>query len=54
MSNRWLLIAAGLVAALVSVSAADRRPIIETATIDGIIHPVSSDFMRSAIAKADA
>ena len=37
-----------------SVSAADRRPIIETATVDGIIHPVSSDFMRSAIAKADA
>ena len=54
MSKRWLLIAAGLIAALVSVSAADRRPIIETATIDGIIHPVSSDFMRSAIAKADA
>ena len=38
----------------VALSAADRRPIIETATVDGIIHPVSSEFMRSAIAKADA
>jgi membrane-bound serine protease (ClpP class) len=34
--------------------AADRAPIVETATVDGIIHPVSSEFMRSAIAKADA
>jgi membrane-bound serine protease (ClpP class) len=34
--------------------AADAAPIVETATVDGIIHPVSSEFMRSAIAKADA
>ena len=54
MRKRRLLIAVGLIAALVSVSAADRNPIIETATVDGIIHPVSSEFMRSAIAKADA
>lgn len=39
---------------LASAGAADRAPIIETATVDGIIHPVSSEFMRSAIAKADA
>ena len=37
-----------------SLSAADRAPIVETATVDGIIHPVSSEFMRSAIARADA
>jgi membrane-bound serine protease (ClpP class) len=44
-----------LIAVAVSrLAAADRRPIIETATIDGIIHPVSSEFMRSAIAKADS
>ena len=54
MRNKWLLMAPGLIAALVSVSAADRRPVIETATVDGIIHPVSSEFMKSAIAKADA
>jgi membrane-bound serine protease (ClpP class) len=54
MRTRQLLTAAGLIAALVSISAADRAPIIETATVDGIIHPVSSEFMRSAIAKADA
>jgi membrane-bound serine protease (ClpP class) len=41
-------------AAIVAGSAADRAPIIETATVDGIIHPVTSEFMRKAIAKADA
>jgi membrane-bound serine protease (ClpP class) len=57
MRNTQLLMSAGLIAALaglVSLSATDRAPIIETATVDGIIHPVSSEFMRSAIAKADA
>src|SRR6185436_21028836 len=39
---------------MLAAAAADRNPIIETATVDGIIHPVSSEFMRSAIAKADA
>ncbi|HEY2434037.1 MAG TPA: nodulation protein NfeD [Vicinamibacterales bacterium] len=29
-------------------------PIVESATVDGIIHPVSAEFMRGAIAKADA
>jgi membrane-bound serine protease (ClpP class) len=50
------LIATGVIAAAVmaAVAAADRAPIVETATVDGIIHPVSSEFMRSAIAKADA
>ena len=55
MTRKWLLTAFGLIAAVVSVFAgADRGPIIETATVDGIIHPVSSAFMRSVIAKADA
>jgi membrane-bound serine protease (ClpP class) len=40
--------------AAVRLAGADRAPIVETATVDGIIHPVSSEFMRSAIAKADA
>ena len=39
---------------MTAVSAADRVPIVETATVDGIIHPVSAEFMVSAIAKADA
>jgi membrane-bound serine protease (ClpP class) len=43
-----------LAAASVALGAAPARPIIETATVDGIIHPVSAEFMRSAIAKADA
>jgi membrane-bound serine protease (ClpP class) len=40
--------------AVVRLAAGDRAPIVETATVDGIIHPVTSEFMRSAIAKADA
>jgi len=40
--------------AVARLAAADRRPIVETALVDGIIHPVSSEFMRAAIAKADA
>jgi len=39
---------------LAGLAAADRAPIVETATVDGIIHPVTSEFMRAAIAKADA
>ena len=54
MRTKRLLAAAGLCAALVPVAAADRSPIIETATVDGIIHPVTAEFMRAAIAKADA
>lgn len=40
--------------AVAGAPADGRAPIVETATVDGIIHPVSSEFMRSAIAKADA
>jgi membrane-bound serine protease (ClpP class) len=56
MRSNKLLTAVGLIAtvAFVGAAAADRAPIIETATVDGIIHPVSSEFMRSAIARADA
>ena len=39
---------------MAALSAADRAPIVRTATVDGIIHPVTSEFMRSALATADA
>jgi len=42
------------IAAAMTASAADRAPIVEIATVDGIIHPVTSEFMQKAIAKADA
>ena len=45
----WLLLAAMGWAAAQSSS-----PVVETATVDAIIQPVTADFMRSAIAKADA
>ena len=41
-------------AAIIARAVPDRAPIVETATVDGIIHPVTSEFMRKAIAKADA
>src|SRR3954469_21674390 len=53
---KWL-ITAGWLTALAGgaiAAAVDRAPIIQTATVDGIIHPVTSEFMRSAIAQADA
>lgn len=50
-----LLTALGLVATVVAgTAAANRTPVVETALVDGIIHPVTSEFMREAIAKADA
>jgi membrane-bound serine protease (ClpP class) len=49
----FIVLIAAAVTRLAGAAAAP-RPIIETATVDGIIHPVSSEFMRSAIAKADA
>jgi membrane-bound serine protease (ClpP class) len=41
-------------AAMMARASADHPAIVETATVDGIIHPVTSEFMRKAIAKADA
>ncbi len=55
-----LLLIAGLLMAAAGVPAAgvppanDHAPIVESATVDGIIHPVTSEFMRKAIATADA
>ena len=37
-----------------SLPAQSSSPIVETATVDAIIQPVTADFMRSAIARADA
>jgi membrane-bound serine protease (ClpP class) len=49
-----LIVIALAVAWIAALSAADRAPIVRTATVDGIIHPVTSEFMRAALAKADA
>jgi membrane-bound serine protease (ClpP class) len=43
-----LLIGGGVVAAMTDT------PIVETATIDGIIHPVAAEFVRGAVSRADA
>ena len=50
-----LLITTGLIgAAIAAVPAQQPAPVVHTATVDGIIHPVSSEFMRSVISRADA
>src|SRR5262245_1221597 len=54
MRNVKLLIAIGWVAATVGAIAGDGTPLVDTALVDGIIHPVTSEFMREAIARADA
>src|SRR3954464_2471105 len=54
MNRVRTLVALVLVVAGVSIRAVDPRPIVRTATVDGIIHPVTSEFMRGAMAAADA
>jgi membrane-bound serine protease (ClpP class) len=49
-----LIVIALAVTWIAAPSAAARAPIVRTATVDGIIHPVASEFMRAALAKADA
>jgi membrane-bound serine protease (ClpP class) len=48
------LLVTGLLFAASAAPAADPPRVVETATVDGIIHPVTSEFMRKAIARADA
>jgi membrane-bound serine protease (ClpP class) len=47
------IVCAAAGATLLAAAPSD-APIVETALVDGIIHPVTSEFMRSAIARADA
>ena len=54
MRHARLLITIGLIVLAGTLAAAERAPVVHTATVDGIIHPVSSEFMRSVIARADA
>ena len=35
-------------------AAAQRRPIVYSVEVDGIIHPVATEYIRRAIAQADA
>ena len=51
----WVCIVAGLLL-LVSAGGAARQtaPVVYTAEIDGIIHPVAAEYVRGAIERADA
>lgn len=54
MTRRTLLTALFGAAMALTLRAQTPAPIVQTAVVDGIIHPVTSEFMRSAIARADA
>ena len=56
MRHTMRLVPAAVVAAasLLAAPAPGPAPLVETATVDAIIHPVTAEFMRGAIAKADA
>jgi membrane-bound serine protease (ClpP class) len=45
---------AALAAGAAALAAATGSPVVETATVDGIIHPVSAEYIRGAIQRADA
>jgi membrane-bound serine protease (ClpP class) len=50
-----VLLALGLIAqALSALAEPSPRPIVYTAEVDSVIHPVSAEFMRDAMARADA
>jgi membrane-bound serine protease (ClpP class) len=41
-------------AAVAAAGAAETAPVVESAVVDAIIHPVTADYMRNTIARADA
>jgi len=51
--NTLLILVALSISATTWIAADGHAPIVETALVDGIIHPITSEFMREAIAKAD-
>ncbi|HEY3886746.1 MAG TPA: hypothetical protein VGL62_16145, partial [Vicinamibacterales bacterium] len=52
--TRAPIVAVGAMLAAIGAHAASRAPIVESALVNGIIQPITSQFMRSAIARADA
>ena len=56
MRHARLLTTSAILAAAIhlTLSGAQPAPVVHAATVDGIIHPVSSEFMRSVITRADA
>jgi len=54
MRRTRLAAVAGLLAGGALLCAQTREPVVATATVDAIIQPVTSEFMRETIAKADA
>lgn len=53
-SVTFLAVGAALLALSASVPARQQSPIVYTAVIDGIIHPVAAEYVRGAIDQADA
>ncbi len=51
---RGLLVASALLLLPIAPLVGQSAPIVYTADVEGIIHPVTAEYMRSAIARADA
>ncbi len=51
---RGLLVASALLLLPIAPLVGQSAPIVYTAEVEGIIHPVTAEYMRSAIARADA
>jgi membrane-bound serine protease (ClpP class) len=54
MRLKRLIACGALIVAGAVLGAAADTPIVETATVDGIIHPVAAEYVHGAIARADA
>ena len=50
----WLAVASGVAPILHGVGARRATPIVYLAEVDGIIHPVSAEYLQGAIAQADS
>ncbi|MGH9408697.1 MAG: NfeD family protein [Vicinamibacterales bacterium] len=54
MRRAIVAVAVGVMLAAIGAYAAPPAPIVESARVNGMIQPITSQFMRSAIARADA
>jgi membrane-bound serine protease (ClpP class) len=52
--RRAAVLLAGVIGLAAGAAARQSTPVVFTAEVDGIIHPVTAEFIRTAITRADA